>query len=542
MRLRQESQLPLGTCRSALQATNWNFEEAVIHLEKEAKALGMKKMESLASRKTPEGCVGVATEGNKGAMVIINCESEPVSKTPEFNKLVNTVTSTLLAKEAGEFTGEAIVELDGVKDSLAQAIGLLKENIQIKSGKVVAAPNLGYYVRNFNKEYPNNGTYGSLVSLSGGSAELSADLAAHCVLELPDVTGDIPEGPLSIDNLAADENRLLYQPLNGGQSIVFNVLAEQNAELLSWTRFKVSKMVWDILVAGSLNVDQIAYCSRLPGPGETLLGERYETGLGGKGANQAVQAALLSGEGKVGLLGAVGDDQNGSWYVEELAKTGTDCSKIITKADCSTGVAPITVSMENGENSIVVVPGANMRFTGEDLDEEAFKGTKIVICQNEIPVSTTKRALQLGRAAGAKTIYSPAPCPSREDFETFSEEIDYLIANQTEALELSGKETIQEAATTLQEKYKIKSVIVTLGGDGFAVKSEGELTLHPVVEKVDVVDTTGAGDSFVGAFSYSLTKTQKTTIEHAKFASMVASRSTTRKGTQKSYFPLSELE
>ncbi|CAG5113985.1 Oidioi.mRNA.OKI2018_I69.chr2.g8070.t1.cds [Oikopleura dioica] len=176
------------------------------------------------------------------------------------------------------------------------------------------------------------------------------------------------------------------------------------------------------------------------------------------------------------------------------------------------------------------------------LNEEAFKGTKIVICQNEIPVSTTKRALQLGRAAGAKTIYSPAPCPSREDFETFSEQIDFLIANQTEALELSGKETIEDAATTLQEKYKLKSVIVTLGGDGFAVKSEGELTLHPVVEKVDVVDTTGAGDSFVGAFSYSLTKTQKTTIEHAKFASMVASRSTTRKGTQKSYFCLSELE
>ena len=128
--------------------------------------------------------------------------------------------------------------------------------------------------------------------------------------------------------------------------------------------------------------------------------------------------------------------------------------------------------MENGENSIVVVPGANMRFTADDLDEEAFKGTKIVICQNEIPVSTTKRALQLGRAAGTKTIYSPAPCPSREDFETFSKEIDYLIANQTEALELSGEETIQEAATTLQEKYKIKSVIVTLGGDGFAVKSQ----------------------------------------------------------------------
>ena len=89
-----------------------------------------------ASRKTPEGAVGIATEENKGAMVIINCESEPVSKTPEFNKLVATVSSTLLAQDAGDYTGEAIIELNGVKDALAQAIGLLKENIQIKDGTV----------------------------------------------------------------------------------------------------------------------------------------------------------------------------------------------------------------------------------------------------------------------------------------------------------------------------------------------------------------------------------------------------------------------
>ena len=89
-----------------------------------------------ASRKTPEGAVGIAKEENKGAMVIINCESEPVSKTPEFNKLVATVSSTLLAQDAGDYTGEAIIELNGVKDALAQAIGLLKENIQIKDGTV----------------------------------------------------------------------------------------------------------------------------------------------------------------------------------------------------------------------------------------------------------------------------------------------------------------------------------------------------------------------------------------------------------------------
>ncbi|CBY15397.1 unnamed protein product [Oikopleura dioica] len=224
-----------------------------------------------------------------------------------------------------------------------------------------------------------------------------------------------------------------------------------------------------ILVVGSLNVDQIAYCPRLPLPGETILGEKYETGLGGKGANQAAQAALLSSPGEVVLFGAVGNDKNGIWYLEELAKTGVDCSKIKTK-ESSTGVAPITVSMENGENSIVVVPGANMLFTEEDLDEKSFEGIKIVVCQNEIPVCTTRKALELGRLSGAQTIYSPAPCPKREDFETFCEKIDYLIANETEALQLSGSENISEAVEALQKKYKIKNVIVTLGSDGFAFK------------------------------------------------------------------------
>ncbi|CBY15280.1 unnamed protein product [Oikopleura dioica] len=175
-------------------------------------------------------------------------------------------------------------------------------------------------------------------------------------------------------------------------------------------------------------VDQIAYCPRLPLPGETILGEKYETGLGGKGANQAAQAALLSSPGEVVLFGAVGNDKNGIWYLEELAKTGVDCSKIKTK-ESSTGVAPITVSMENGENSIVVVPGANMLFTEEDLDEKSFEGIKIVVCQNEIPVCTTRKALELGKLSGAQTIYSPAPCPKREDFATFCKKIDFLIAN-----------------------------------------------------------------------------------------------------------------
>ena len=156
-----------------------------------------------------------------------------------------------------------------------------------------------------------------------------------------------------------------------------------------------------IVVVGSLNVDQIAYCSRLPLAGETVFGEKYETGLGGKGANQAAQAALLSAPGEVVLVGAVGNDRNGSWYLEEIRKTGVDCSKIKTK-ESSTGVAPILVSTQNGENSIVVVPGANMLFKKEDLEKSYFEGTKIVVCQNEIPIETTRRALELAKEAGAQ--------------------------------------------------------------------------------------------------------------------------------------------
>ena len=150
-----------------------------------------------------------------------------------------------------------------------------------------------------------------------------------------------------------------------------------------------------ILVVGSLNVDQIAYCERLPGPGETLIGSNYETGLGGKGANQAVQAALLSNDkpGSVVMIGAVGDDANGKWYLTELPKSGVDCSNILTKENISTGVAPITVSTTSGENNIVVIPGANLKLTPDDLTSrrELFQNAKVLICQNEISHETTKQ-------------------------------------------------------------------------------------------------------------------------------------------------------
>jgi len=143
-----------------------------------------------------------------------------------------------------------------------------------------------------------------------------------------------------------------------------------------------------VIVVGALNVDQISYCSKIPAAGETIMGNKYETGLGGKGANQAVQCALL-GTSTV-MIGAVGNDANGKWYLENLPKSGVDCSKVVVLPGESTGVAPITVAESNGENSIIVISGANMGLDKTHFDLEMFKKAKIVVCQNEITHQTNK--------------------------------------------------------------------------------------------------------------------------------------------------------
>jgi len=301
-----------------------------------------------------------------------------------------------------------------------------------------------------------------------------------------------------------------------------------------------------ILVVGSLNVDQISYCDRLPAPGETLIGSNYETGLGGKGANQAVQAALLSEPGKVVMLGAVGDDSNGKWYLENLAKSGVNCDNILVKNDISTGVAPITVAISSGENSIVVIPGANLKLTPADLEENLslFKNAKIVICQNEISHESTKKALRMGRENGCLTIYSPAPCPKREHFEEFANLVDFCVPNQTEASELGGSQDLDESTRQIQ-KLGVKNVVVTLGGSGYGILRAGSARVEkfPLAQDVKVVDTTGAGDSFSGAFAHSLMKSPQSEIyTHAKFASIVASLSVTKKGTQKSYHNYNDIK
>merc|ERR1719394_1599335 len=227
--MRKETSLPLKNCREALVETNWDFEAAKLYLKKEAKRLGLKKMASLASRATSEGLVGGKSNGNKAALLILNCETEPVAKTNEFNQLLDSLLNILLQQPAGNYQSERFVEIEGVKDEIAAAIGM-----------VIEGENIGIYVRSSNKDFPTHGSYGSLINLDGGDNDLASNLAKHCVLELPDKTGKIPKVELKDDEVKNDEYRLLYQSLNGGNEVVFNALKRNNAELKSWSRFHIS--------------------------------------------------------------------------------------------------------------------------------------------------------------------------------------------------------------------------------------------------------------------------------------------------------------
>jgi ribokinase len=267
-----------------------------------------------------------------------------------------------------------------------------------------------------------------------------------------------------------------------------------------------------IVVVGGINMDLVVRVKRHPLPGETLLGSDYETHHGGKGANQAVAAARmlprctspskrpLPNQGpSVRLIGRVGQDEFGNQLRNALKREGINVHATIPIA-APTGVAFIAVS-EEGRNTIIVSPGANHRLRPENLSPAEFEGARVVVLQLEIPLETVRRAAELGRQAGAKVVLnaSPAqPLPPR-----LLEHTDILIVNESEAYGLTGvqpdsPEMALELAQVLAEK--VPSVIITLGEQG-AVWVAPEGKGHQPVPKVEAVDTTGAGDAFIGALA-----------------------------------------
>ncbi|MCQ6255279.1 ribokinase [Pseudomonas sp. Q11] len=288
-----------------------------------------------------------------------------------------------------------------------------------------------------------------------------------------------------------------------------------------------------VVVIGSLNMDLVTRAPRLPKGGETLIGESFCTIPGGKGANQAVAAARLGA--KVSMVGCVGSDAYGQQLRGALLDEGIDCQSVSIVAG-SSGVALIVVD-DNSQNAIVIVAGANGVLTPDVLDrfDEVLQSADVIICQLEVPDATVGHALKRGRELGKTVILNPAPASRALPADWYAS-IDYLIPNESEAAVLSGLtvdslETAEAAATQLIAAGAGK-VIVTLGAQGLMF-ANGASFEHFPAPLVKAVDTTAAGDTFVGGFAAALAD-GKSEVEAIRFGQVAAALSVTRAGAQPS--------
>jgi ribokinase len=280
-----------------------------------------------------------------------------------------------------------------------------------------------------------------------------------------------------------------------------------------------------------MNIDLIAYARRAPGPGETVIGERFQSGFGGKGANQAVMARLLGAE--VAFVGALGDDLYATMTLENFARVGVDASGVMRVAG-SSGVAPIWVE-EDGTNRIIVVSGANDLATPEHAAAAvaAAERVDIVVGQLEVPQAVTAAGFAAARARGAVTVLNPAPAaPISPELLAVS---DWLIPNEVEFGILIGSGSdLSDAAMAGFAQRTGSRLVVTLGSGGAALVSpDGRIVRVPAVPVV-AMDTTGAGDAFVGAFAVGL-GLGLSELDAVRLGIRCASDSVTRPGTQASF-------
>ena len=297
-----------------------------------------------------------------------------------------------------------------------------------------------------------------------------------------------------------------------------------------------------ICVVGTSNIDLVAYAPRLPKLGETVTGGKFQTGFGGKGANQAVMAAKLGGA--VTIITKVGEDSFGQDTRKNFVETSVDTTYLYTTPDSFTGVAPIWVEEVSGHNAIIVAPGANDLLTPADVEAAnvALTTAQVVVCQWEIRSDTVLTALRIAHDAGATTIFNPAPVQGEipADFYPY---IDILCPNENETERLTGMtvSTIEEAtaaAKTLLGRGP-STIILTLGERGsLLVTAEG--SQHIPAPTVRAVDTTGAGDAFVGSLAYYLAE-GKPIAEAMHLANRIAAISVQAKGTQSSFPSLHDL-
>ncbi len=290
-------------------------------------------------------------------------------------------------------------------------------------------------------------------------------------------------------------------------------------------------------MVGSSNIDLIVRAPHLPAPGETLHGHSFKIGFGGKGANQAVMAARLGAH--VSVVTKLGRDTFGETTLANYRDQGIDTTHVLFDEQAASGVALIEVDDRTGQNSIVIASGANDALTPEDVcgARAAITAAQVIICQIEVPLAATLEAFRIAKAAGnSLTILNPAPAaPLPSDLLALT---DILIPNEVEAGMLIGgqietNEQVVEAARALQ-KLGPRIVVITLGSRGALVIDGDQPPQFIAAEKVQAVDTTGAGDAFVGSFAYLLAAGQPT-VEAARRASAIATRSVLKSGTQTSF-------
>ena len=305
----------------------------------------------------------------------------------------------------------------------------------------------------------------------------------------------------------------------------------------------------NILVVGSLNTDLVVRAPRFPQPGETISGEDLQVIPGGKGANQAVAAARLGAN--VSMLGRVGQDGFGDFLLENLKANHVD-AQLVQREAASTGTATIIVDA-NGQNSIVLSPGANGKVSPADVENVSFVHHELLLLQLEIPMPTVLAAAQRAREKNVRVILNPAP--ARQLPDELITLTDFLIPNETELSLLTGTDvndlSSAEAAARALLGRGTKNVIVTLGSRG-ALVVDSDTSKQVDTYQVNVVDTTAAGDAFIGGFATKLLESARllanpqgkaTAIQEAvRYGCACGALATTKFGAQPSLPTAEEVE
>ncbi|WP_180125609.1 ribokinase [Rhodoferax sp. BLA1] len=301
-------------------------------------------------------------------------------------------------------------------------------------------------------------------------------------------------------------------------------------------------MTGRIAVIGSNMVDLVTYTDRMPRKGETIEAPEFSMGFGGKGSNQAVAAARLGAD--VMMLTKVGDDMFGPNTRQNYINNGIDARYVDTVPGASSGVAPIFVD-SSAENCIFIIKGANEQLLPSDVDKAAedLKQCHLIVLQLEIPLETVYHAIEFGARHGIQTLLNPAPAALDLDLSQCLK-ASFLFPNETELATLSQMPTdtttqVVAAARSLIAKG-IKTVVVTLGKKGAMLVTQDHEEFIPGCDRVKALDTTGAGDAYIGSFAHFYVASGDL-VSSLKKATLYAADAVTKPGTQKSYASADEF-